>query len=140
MGKSRQGDYKLLSGGNPQIARGSGDAPVQEYIAAMPEWKHDVGRQLDRIISDVVPGVRKAVKSNSPLFGAGDEGWFLSFHCMIRYVKVAFHRGAELDPIPPIASTRPLVRYLHVSPEAPLDELQFAAWVAQASRLPGIKM
>lgn len=140
MGASKDADVKLLSGGNPQIARGSGDAPVQAYIAAMPEWKHDVGRQLDRIISDVVPGVRKAVKWNSPLYGAGDDGWFLSWHCMTRYVKVAFHRGAELDPIPPVASTQALVRYLHVSPEAPLDAAQFAAWVTQASRLPGIKM
>lgn len=131
---------KLLSGGNPQIARGDGDGPVQAYIAAMPEWKHAIGVQLDRIISDVVPGVRKAVKWNSPLYGAGDDGWFLSWHCMTRYVKVAFHRGAELDPLPPVASTQPLVRYLHVSPEDPLDEARFAEWVRQAGRLPGVKM
>lgn len=130
----------LLSGGNPQIAKGDGDAPVQAYIAAMPEWKGEIGSQLDRIVSTVLPGVRKAVRWNSPFYGADEDGWFLSFHCMTRYVKVAFFRGAELDPPPPEASTQALVRYLHVAPGAPLDEARFAEWVAQASRLPGVKM
>lgn len=130
----------LLSGGNPQIAKGDGDVPVQAYIAAMPEWKQAVGRQLDRIVAERVPGVRKAVRWNSPFYGVGEEGWFLSYHCMTRYVKVTFFRGAELDPPPPETSTQALVRYLHVSPESPLDEAQFAGWVSQAAGLPGVKI
>ena len=85
---------KLLSGGNPQIAKADGDAPVQAYIAAMPGWKRDVGRRLDALITRTVPGVRKAVKWNSPFYGMEGQGWFLNFHCFTRYVKVAFFRGA----------------------------------------------
>ena len=128
---------KLLSGGNPQIPKGDGDAPVQAYIAAMPGWKRDLGRRLDALIVDAVPGVRKAVKWNSPFYGAGDEGWFLSWHCFDRYVKVAFFRGTSLDPVPPVGSKQKEVRYLHVHEDDDLDEARFAAWAKQASGLPG---
>ncbi len=130
----------LLSGGNPQIAKGHGDAPVQAYIAAMPGWKSDVGRRLDAIIERTAPGVRKAVKWNSPLYGAkGEEGWFVSYHCFTKYVKVTFFRGTSLDPVPPGTSKHPEVRYLDIH-EGQLDEKQFADWVKQAARLPGEKM
>ncbi len=131
---------KLLSGGNPQIPKGDGDAPVQAYIAAMPGWKRDLGRRLDALIVDAVPGVRKAVKWNSPFYGAGDEGWFLSWHCFDRYVKVAFFRGTSLDPVPPVGSKQKEVRYLHVHEDDDLDEARFAAWAKQASELPGERM
>lgn len=129
----------LLSGGNPQIAKGAGDAPVQAYIAAMPGWKRDVGRRLDVLIRRSVPGVRKAVKWNSPFYGVEDGVWFLSFHCYAKYVKVAFFRGALLRPPPPGESKHKSVRYLDVHEDA-LDETQFAAWVKQAAALPGEKM
>jgi hypothetical protein len=128
---------KLLSGGNPQIAKGDGDAPVQAYIAAMPGWKRDIGRRLDALIEGAVPGVRKAVRWNSPFYGAGEEGWFLSFHCLTRYVKVAFFKGAALHPVPPGASKQQDVRYLDIRENDPFDEAQFADWVKQASQLPG---
>ena len=131
---------KLLSGGNPQIAKGTGDAPVQAYIAAMPGWKHDVGRRLDALIVRAVPGVRKAVKWNSPFYGVEDGVWFLSFHCFARYVKVAFFRGASLRPVPPGESKHKQVRYLDIHEGDALDEAQVAAWVKQASRLPGERM
>lgn len=131
---------KLLSGGNPQIPKGEGDAPVQAYIAAMPEWKKEVGGRLDAIISREVPGVRKAVKWNSPFYGAPDaEGWFLSFHVFTRYVKVTFFRGAALDPAPAGKSKYPDVRYYDIH-EGEFDEARFATWVRQASALPGEKM
>jgi hypothetical protein len=130
----------LLSGGNPQIAKGTGDAPVQAYIAAMPGWKSDVGRRLDALIVRNVPGVRKAVKWNSPFYGMEDNVWFLSFHCFTRYVKVAFFRGASLSPEPPVGSRHKDVRYFHIHEDDPLDEVLFAAWVKQASQLPGEKM
>lgn len=127
----------LLSGGNPQIAKGYGDAPVAAYIAAMPGWKSDLGRRLDALIVRTVPGVRKAVKWNSPLYGAeGQEGWFLSIHCFTKYVKVAFFRGAQLDPVPPGNSKQEDVRYFDIY-EGEFDEAQFADWVRQASLLPG---
>jgi hypothetical protein len=135
----------LLSGGNPQIAKGYGDAPVRAYIAAMPGWKRDVGRRLDALIVRTVPGVRKAVKWNSPFYGVEDEGsgeqnsWFLNFHCFTKYVRVAFFRGASLRPAPPGASKHKDVRYLDIH-EGQLDETQFAAWVKQASLLPGERM
>ena len=134
------GDVVLLSGGNPQIPKGHGDAPVQAYIAAMPEWKSAVGRRIDTTVSRTVPGVEKAVKWNSPFYGVEGQGWFLSFHCMTRYVKIAFLNGGGLDPMPPVASRHQHVRYLHVSETDPLDDDQFADWVLQASRLPGEKM
>ena len=130
----------LLSGGNPQIPKGEGDGPVQAYIAAVPGWKQAVARQLDRLITGAVPGVRKAVKWNSPFYGAGEEGWFLSFHCFDRYIKVTFFRGTSLTPPPPVGSKHPEVRYLHVPEDPPLDEAQFLDWVAQASRLPGERL
>jgi len=130
---------KLLSGGNPQIAKGYGDEPVQAYIAAMPGWKSDVGRRLDALIVGNVPEVSKAVKWNSPFYGIEGEGWFLSFHCFTQYIKVAFFRGTSLDPVPPGESKQKEVRYLHIH-EGELDEARFADWVRQASRLPGERM
>ena len=131
----------LLSGGNPQIPMGHGDAPVQDYIAAMPGWKRDAGRQLDDLITRTVPGVRKALKWNSPLYRTeGDDGWFLSFHCYERYIKVAFFRGTSLRPVPPVESKTAETRYFHLHEGEPLDEARFAAWVEQASRLPGERM
>jgi hypothetical protein len=129
----------LLSGGNPQIAKAYGDAPVQAYIAAMPGWKSDLGRRLDALIERAVPGVRKAVKWNSPLYGMEDNCWFLGIHVFAKYVKVAFFRGASLRPPPPGPSKQKHVRYLDIY-EGQLDEAQFAAWVKQASQLPGEKM
>ena len=129
----------LLSGGNPQIAKGYGDAPVRAYIAAMPGWKRDVGRRLDALIARSVPGVRKAVKWNSPFYGVEDDAWFLSFHCFTRYIKVTFFRGTSLRPVPPGASKHKDVRYLDIY-EDQLDEAQFVDWVKQASRLPGERM
>lgn len=134
---------KLLAGGNPQIAKGHGDAPVQAYIAAMPGWKRDLGRRLDALIARTVPGVRKAIKWNSPFYGADggdeDQSWFLSFHCFTKYVKVTFFRGTSLRPVPPGESRHKDVRYLDIR-EGQLDETQFAAWVKQASQLPGERM
>ncbi len=129
----------LLSGGNPQIAKGYGDAPVQAYIAAMPGWKRDVGRRLDALIVRTVPGVHKAVKWNSPLYGIEGQGWFLGIHCFTNYVKVAFFRGASLRPVPPGESKQKEVRYLDIH-EGELDDAQFAAWVKQASQLPCERM
>jgi hypothetical protein len=137
--KSQSGEVVLLSGGNPQIAKGYGDAPVQAYIAAMPGWKREVGRRLDALIERAVPGVRKAVKWNSPFYGIEDQVWFLSFHCFTKYVKVTFFRGASLRPIPPGESKHKDVRYLDIH-EDQLDEAQFAAWVKQAAALPGERM
>jgi hypothetical protein len=130
----------LLAGGNPQIAKADGDAPVQAYIAAMPGWKRDVGRRLDALIVRTVPGVRKAVKWNSPFYGIDGQGWLLSFHCFTRYVKVAFFRGTSLRPLPPAASKHKDVRYLDIHEDDALDEAQLAAWVKQASQLPGERM
>lgn len=131
---------RLLSGGNPQIAKGYGDAPVQAYVAAMPGWKQDVGRRLDALIVRTVPTVNKAVKWNTPLYGMEGDGWFLSFHCFTRYVKVAFFRGASLDPVPPGESRQKDVRYLDIHEHDRFDEAQIADWVKQASQLPGERM
>ena len=130
----------LLSGGNPQIAKADGNAPVQTYIAAMPGWKSDVGRRLDGLIARTVPGVRKAVKWNSPFYGVDGQGWFLNFHTFTNYVKVAFFRGTSLRPVPPGASKHKEVRYLDIHQDDQFDEAQFAAWVEQASHLPGKQM
>jgi hypothetical protein len=130
----------LLAGGNPQIAKGYGDAPVQAYIAAMPGWKRNLGRRLDALIVRTVPGVHKAVKWNSPFYGIEGQGWFLSFHCFTKYVKVAFFRGASLRPLPPGKSKHQDVRYLDIREDDQIDEAQFAAWVQQASQLPGERM
>lgn len=127
----------LLSGGNPQIAKGEGDAPVQAYIAAMPGWKRDLGKRLDTLIARAVPRVRKAVKWNSPFYGSADKGWFLSFHIFTRYVKVTFFNGSQLRPTPPGASKHKDVRYLDIHEDDNLDEAQLAQWVKQAAVLPG---
>ena len=129
-------DPVLLSGGNPQIAKADGDAPVQEYIAAMPGWKHDIGRRLDTLIEETVPDVRKAVRWNSPFYGIYGNGWFLSYHCFTKYIKVTFLNGRELAPSPPVTSKHEMVRYLHIH-EDDLDEAQFVDWVEQAAALPG---
>ena len=130
----------LLAGGNPQIARGEGDGPVQAYIAAMPGWKQAVGSRLDSLIERTVPGVHKAVKWNSPFYGVEDQGWFLNFHCFTRYIKVAFFRGTSLRPVPPGESKHKEVRYLDIHEGEDVDEAQFTAWVKQASRLSGEHM
>jgi hypothetical protein len=127
----------LLAGGNPQIAKADGDAPVQAYIAAMPGWKHDVGRRLDALIMGAVPDVQKAVKWNSPFYGIDGQGWFLSFHCFTKYVKVTFFRGASLQPLPPGESKSKDVRYLDIHENDKLDEQLLASWIRQASELPG---
>ena len=128
---------KLLAGGNPQIPKGDGDGPVQAYIAAMPDWKSDVGRRLDALVTRTVPDVRKAVKWNSPFYGIDGLGWFLSFHCFTRYVKVTFFNGAKLSPLPPEGSKDPNTRYFHIHEHGEIDEQQFVDWIKQASVLPG---
>jgi hypothetical protein len=138
--RAKQGEVTLLSGGNPQIAKGYGDAPVQAYVAAMPGWKSAVGRRLDAIIERTIPGVAKAVKWNSPFYGVEQGRWFLSLHVFDRYIKIAFFNGASLDPVPPVASKQKDVRYFHIHENDAFDEAQFAEWVKQASRLPGEKM
>ena len=130
----------LLSGGNPQIAKGYGNAPVQAYIAAMPGWKRGVGGRLDALVERAVPGVRKAVKWNSPFYGIEDQVWFLSYHCFTKYVKVTFFRGRSLRPLPPGESKHKEVRYLDIREDDPFDEAQFVDWVKQASQLPGERL
>ena len=127
----------LLAGGNPQIAKADGDAPVQAYIAAMPGWKRNVGRRLDALIARNVPKVRKAVKWNSPFYGLEGRGWFLSFHCFTRYVKVTFFRGSSLRPVPPGESKQEDVRYFDIHEDDALDEAQLATWIRQAAAQPG---
>jgi hypothetical protein len=127
----------LLSGGNPQVAKGDGNAPVQAYIAAMPGWKWDVGKRLDALITGTLPKVQKAVKWNSPFYGAAGNGYFLSFHVFARYVKVAFLQGASLEPVPPGPSKDKNTRYLDLHEGDTIDEKQFVEWVKQAARLPG---
>jgi hypothetical protein len=131
---------KLLSGGNPQIPLGYGDAPVKAYIAAMPGWKRAVGKRIDGLITRTVPGVNKAVKWNSPLYGKEGQGWFLSIHCFNKYVKVAFFRGTSLDPVPPGKSKMKDVRYLDIHEDDKIDVTQFTNWIRQASQLPGERM
>jgi hypothetical protein len=139
--KLKEGEVRLLSGGNPQIAKGYGEEPVQAYIAAMPGWKSEIGKRLDAIITKAVPGVRKAVKWNSPLYGTGEEGhWFIGVHVFAKYIKVAFFKGASLKPLPPGTSKQKDVRYLDIREDDSFDEKQFAAWAKQASKLPGEKM
>ena len=131
------GKPALLSGGNPQIAKSDGDAPVQAYIAAMPGWKLDVGRRLDALIVRTVPDACKAVKWNSPFYGIEGQGWFLNFHCFTKYVKVAFFRGTSLRPPLPGESKHKEVRYLDIHQDDQLDEVLVASWIRQASELPG---
>jgi hypothetical protein len=127
----------LLSGGNPQIAKGDGDAPVQAYIDAMPGWKRDIGRQLDALIERTVPGVRKAVKWNSPFYGVEGQGWFVSYHCFTKYVKLTFFRGTSLEPMPPGASKTAETRYLDIREDGIPDEQQLVSWIRQAAAIPG---
>lgn len=143
---AKAGKPALLAGGNPQIPKGEGDAPVQAYIAAMPGWKRDIGQRLDALIVRTVPGVHKAVKWNSPLYGVeggakGEgRGWFLSVHCFTKYVKVAFFRGTSLRPVPPGESKSQDTRYLDIHEDDSFDEALLTDWVKQASQLPGEKM
>src|SRR5713226_3480041 len=127
----------LLAGGNPQIAKADGDAPVQAYIAAMPGWKRDVGRRLDALIVRTVPDVCKAVKWNTPFYGIEGQGWFLGFHCFTKYVKVAFFRGTSLRPVPSGESKSKDTRYLDIHEDDQFDEAQLATWIRQAAALPG---
>ena len=127
----------LLGGGNPQITKADGDSPVQAYVAAMPGWKRDVGYRLDALIVGTVPGVRKAVKWNSPFYGIEGQGWFLSFHCFTKYIKVTFFRGRSLRPVPPGESKHKEVRHLDIHEDDQLDETQVANWVKQSAALPG---
>jgi hypothetical protein len=138
--KSSSAQPKLLAGGNPQIPKGDGDGPVQAYLAAMPGWKQDVGRRIDKLVVREIPDVRKAVKWNSPFYGIEGQGWFLSFHCMTKYIKVAFFRGTALQPVPPGTSKHEHVRYLDIYENGAFDEAQFAGWIRQASQLPGERM
>lgn len=128
---------KLLSGGNPQIPKADGDAPVQAYIAAMPGWKHDIGTQLDELIIAAVPNARKAVRWNTPFYGIEGRGWFIAFHCFNKYIKITFFSGASLRPPPPIESKYPKVRYFHIHENDTLDEAQLTSWIKQAAKLPG---
>ena len=139
---ARRGAAKpaLLAGGNPQIAKADGDAPVQAYIAAMPGWKREIGRRLDALVVRNVPHVRKAVKWNSPFYGIEGRGWFLAFHVFTHYVKVTFFRGTSLHPVPPGESKQKEVRYLDIHEDDPLDEARFAGWVKQPCQLPGERM
>ncbi len=134
---SRGKKPRLLSGGNPQIAKGEGAAPIKAYIAAIPGWKRDVARSIDALVTRTVPGARKAVKWNSPFYGIEGQGWFLSFHCFTHYVKVVFFRGSSLKPVPPGASKQKDVRYFDIHEDEPPYETQLSKWVRQASALPG---
>lgn len=127
----------LLSGGNPQIPKGDGDAPVQAYIKAMPGWKSEAGRKLDDLIMQTVPNVQKAVRWNSPFYGMEGQGWFLSYHCFTKYIKVAFLKGMELDPLPPVSSKDKDARYFHIHEGDDVDEQLLASWIRQASEIPG---
>lgn len=138
--RAASGEVKLLSGGNPQIAKGDGDAVVQAYIAAMPGWKQDVGRQLDALITRAVPKVHKAVKWNTPMYGFEGQGWFLGFHCITKYVKLAFYYGSSLRPVPPESSKLKDVRYLHIHEGERIDEKQVTSWIKQAAKLPGFRL
>ena len=135
--KTKPKAVKLLSGGNPQITKADGDDAVQRYIVAMPDWKRDVGRRVDAIVEQAVPHARKAVKWNSPFYGIEDQGWFLSFHCYTKFVRLAFFRGAALRPLPPGKSKHKDVRYLDIREDEPIVKVQLAKWVKQAAALPG---
>ncbi|SIR00229.1 hypothetical protein SAMN05421546_2203 [Solilutibacter tolerans] len=137
---SKDKPVRLLSGGNPQIPKGEGDVAVRAYLNAMPGWKHAVGKELDALIERAVPEVHKAVKWNSPFYGIKGEGWFLSYHCFTRYIKVTFFRGTDLRPVPPESSKVKGVRYFHIFENEVLDEAAFSDWVRQASCLPGDKL
>ena len=131
---------RLLAGGNPQIAKGDGNAPVKAYIQAMPDWKQRIGRLIDGLVERAVPDVQKAVKWNTPFYGLEGQGWFLGFHCFDRYVKLTFFRGTSLMPVPPGKSKQAEVRYLDIRENDEVDETLLADWIVQASRLPGQKL
>jgi hypothetical protein len=131
------GEVTLLAGGNPQIPKGEGDAPVQAYIEAMPDWKHDVGKYLDTLIERTVPELQKAVKWNSPFYGVDGNGYFLSYHCYTGYIKITFFRGMTLNPPPPEESKHEEVRYFHIHEDEEIDEEQLEDWIRQAAELPG---
>ena len=135
--KSKAAKVTLLSGGNPQIPKGDGNAPVRAYIAAMPGWKKKAGKRLDDLIVRTVPGVNKVVRWNSPFYGVDGQGWFLAFHCFTNYIKVTFLNGASLDPLPPVGSKDPNTRYVHIHEDENPDEAQLGDWIRQASKLPG---
>ena len=135
--KPKSNKVVLLSGGNPQIAKGDGEAPVEAYLAAMPGWKRDAGKRIDAMVVKHVPHVRKAVKWNSPFYGVAGQGWFLSFHCFAKYIKITFMNGGKLKPLPPIESKVPNTRYFHLHEDDELDEAQWKRWLAQASEIPG---
>lgn len=130
----------LLSGGNPRIAKGDGDGPVQAYIAAMPGWTRAVGARVDALVEAAVPNLAKAVKWNTPFYGVEGQGWFLAVHVYAKYVKLAFFKGAQLVPPPPVASKKPVVRYLHIYPDGIADEGQLSDWIRQAAALPGERL
>ena len=134
--KKNENGVVMLSGGNPQIAKADGDAPVQHYIANMPGWKSAQGRKLDALITRTVPQVKKAVKWNSPFYGIEGQGWFLVFHVFTRYIKVTFLKGRSLQPIPPVPSKDPHARYVHIE-ESGFDEAQMTSWIKQAAAIPG---
>ena len=136
-GSAGSGGPVLLAGGNPQIAKGDGDEAVQAYVDALEGWKHDVVAGLDALIVRAVPGVRKAVRWNSPFYGAEAGGWFLGLHCLTRYVKVTFFAGTSLDPVPPVSSKTPGTRCVHLGEHDGVDDDQLLAWVRQAAVLPG---
>jgi hypothetical protein len=138
--KTKQGEPVLLSGGNPQIAKGYGEEPVQAWIAAAPGWKAGVARQLDAIITRTVPGVRKAVKWNTPMYGVEDGYWFTAYHCFDLYMKVSFFHGGQMNPVPPVSSKQKDVRYFHIHEDDAIDEKLLASWMKQAAKLPGEKM
>ncbi len=137
MASSKDPEPKLLSGGNPQIPKGDGDAPVEAYLAAAPGWKQETCRQVDALVAEVVPDVRRAVRWNSPFYGVEGQGWFLSYHCLTRYVKVTFFAGATLDPPPPEASKDPNARYLHLHEDEVVDTDALRSWIRQAADRPG---
>ena len=128
---------RLLSGGNPQIARGDGPGPVARYLAAMPGWKGAVGVRVDALVSRLVPDARRAVRWNSPFYGVDGQGWFLTMHCFNRYVKVSFLNGVSLEPEPPVAGKDPTTRSLHVHEKDTLDEAALERWILQAAAIPG---
>jgi hypothetical protein len=128
---------RLLSGGNPQIPKGDGDAPVQAYLAAMPGWKQDVGRRLDALITAAVPDITKAVRWNQPMYGVRGEGYVACFRCFTDYVKLTFFQGAALEPLPPVDFKDPDARGLHLHDDDELDEDQLTDWFLQAAELPG---
>lgn len=135
--KDDANDVPLLSGGNPQIPKGDGDAPVQAYLAAMPGWKGEIGRRLDDLVDEVVPDVCKAVRWNSPFYGVEGNGWFLSMHCFTKYVKVTWLNGAQLDPVPPVVSKDEKVRYSNIAAVDDIDDDQYRDWIRQAAEAPG---